>query len=113
MFHFSPDGSVENGEVRFQMKATDDLKTSRGMIRCRVRTADVYYWYWEDSPFVLVVYDANKDRAFWLHLRPYVDDHPGLLESDQYTITMRIPITNKATLRAVDQWRELSLGNAR
>lgn len=113
MFHFSPDGSVENGEVRFQMKATDDLKTSRGMIRCRVRTADVYYWYWEDSPFVLVVYDANKDRAFWLHLRTYVDDHPGLLESDQNTITMRISIPNKATLRAVDQWRELSLGNAR
>ena len=78
-----------------------------------ITSADVHYWYWEDAPFVLVVYDANKDRAFWLHLRSYVDDHPGLIASGQNTVTMRIPITNKATLRAVDQWRDLSLDNAR
>lgn len=113
MFHFSSDGSVENGEVRFQVKATDNLKTDRGIIRCRVRTGDVHYWYWEDPPFVLVVYDAEKGRAFWLHLRGYIDDHPGLLELDQETLTMRVPITNKVTLRAVDQWRQLSLDNAR
>jgi len=113
MFHFSPDGSVENGEVRFQVKATDNLKTDRGIIRCRVTTGDVHYWYWEDPPFVLVVYDAEKGRAFWLQLRGYIDDHPGLLELDQETITMRVPITNKVTLRAVDQWRQLSLDNAR
>jgi hypothetical protein len=113
MFHFAPDGSVENGEVRFQVKATDDLKVSRGIIRCRVETADVHYWYWEDSPFVLVVYDAKNDRAYWLYLRAYVDKHPRLLESDQSTVTVRIPMRNKVTLRAVDNWRELSLATAR
>ena len=45
MFHFSSDGSVENGEIRFQVKATDDLKTTREMVRCRLETADVHYWY--------------------------------------------------------------------
>jgi len=113
MFHFSGDGSVENGEVRFQVKATDDLKTNRGIIRCRVKAADVHYWYWEDSPFVLVVYDAKEDRAFWLHLRAYIDDHPRLVESEQSTVTVRIPMGNRVTLRAVDRWRELSLATAR
>lgn len=80
---------VQNGEVRFQVKATDNLRVNRGMVRCRVRTGDLHYWYWEDPPFVLVVYDAEKGRGFWLHLRGYIDDHPGLLESDQETITMR------------------------
>jgi hypothetical protein len=113
MFHFSPDGSVENGDVRFQVKATDDLKVNRGMIPCRLETADVHYWYWEDSPFALVVYDAKKDRAFWLYLRAYVDDHPRILESERRTVAVRIPIGNKVTLRAIDQWRDLSLANAR
>ena len=113
MFHFSPDGSVENGEVRFQVKATDHVKTTRETIRCRVSTADVHYWYWEDSPFVLVVYDAKTEGAFWLHLRSYVDGHPRILASGQNTVTVRIPITNKVTLRAVDRWRDLSLSSAR
>ena len=62
---------------------------------------------------MLVVYDAKKDCAFWLYLRSYLDDHPHLLESEQNTVTVRIPMTNKVTLRAVDQWRELSLANVR
>ncbi len=59
MFHFSPDGQIENGEVRFQVKATNNLNIADVTIRCRVETADLHYWYWDEFPFVLVVYDAR------------------------------------------------------
>ena len=55
MFHFSPDGQIENGEVRFQIKATNHLNIADDIIRRRVEIADLHYWYWDEFPFVLIV----------------------------------------------------------
>lgn len=109
MFHFSPDEQIENGEVRFQVKATDNLNIAGDTIRCRVETADLHYWYWDEFPFVLVVYDAQRHRAFWLDVQSYVEQHPQALSPGRKTVTVKIPVANSVNLRAVDRWREWSL----
>jgi hypothetical protein len=111
MFHHNQRGEVENGEVRFQLKATNNLSTSRDgkWISRRVAVRDLRYWYWEFFPVVLVVYEAKGHRAFWLHIQDYIDQVPGLMETAAATVTLRIPTRNKLNLHAIDHFRELSL----
>lgn len=53
MFHFSPTtGEIENGEVRFQLKATDRLETRHGGALCTtVEVSHLHYWYWEAQKY--------------------------------------------------------------
>ena len=111
MFHHNERGEVGNGEVRFQLKAMRKLTTSHDgtWISLRVETKDLRYWYFELFPVVIVVYQREKHRGFWLHIQEYLDRNPGVMESDASTATLRIPIHNKLDVRAIDRFRELSL----
>lgn len=111
MFHHDQQGRVENGEVRFQLKAVHVLKVSRdgAWIPQRVESRDMRYWNFELFPVVIVVYDAGKNCAYWLHLQEYVDHHRALMESDADRVTLRIPIRNRLNSRAIDHFRRLSL----
>ena len=44
MFHFAENGEVENGEIRFQLKSTDNLKTIHGgtTITYPIKTGDLH-----------------------------------------------------------------------
>ncbi len=110
MLHFSPETrEIENGWVEFQVKATDNLKIiDHGKsVACTVEMAHVHYWYWQvDHPFILVLYDAKKHRAFWIDMQAYVDENTP---RGGKTWTVRIPTRNKLTLTAVDRFRTMSL----
>ncbi len=41
-------------------------------------------WYFEFYPVVLVVFDAERSRAFWLHVQDYIDRKPTILESEPH-----------------------------
>ena len=58
---------------------------------------------------VIVVYQPEKHRGFWLHLQEYLDRNNSVMELDASTVTLRIPIHNKLDVRAIDRFRELSL----
>lgn len=111
MFHHNERGEVENGEVRFQLKATRKLRISRdgGWIRQAIQIRDIRYWYFEPYPVILVVYDAAADRAFWRHVQEFVDRNPTLMESTAESVTLRIPVRNIINLRAIDRFQTLSL----
>lgn len=110
MLHFSPNTrEVENGWIEFQVKATDDLKFVEGgkSVACTVEMAHIHYWYWETAhPFILVLYDVRKHRAFWIDIQCYIDEH-GI--EDRQTLTVRIPVKNRLTVRAIDLFRKKSL----
>jgi hypothetical protein len=111
MFHHNPKGEIENGEVRFQLKAKEQVAVSRDgtWISQRVEIKDLRYWYYELYPVILVVYDAGRNRAVWLHVQQYVSEHPAIMESDAETATIRIPAKNTLTVQAIDRFRNLSL----
>jgi hypothetical protein len=114
MLHFSPNTrEVENGWVEFQVKATDKLRMIDGgrSVACPVEAAHVHYWLWEIAhPFILVLYDAQKHRAFWVDIETYFNTHQV---EDSTSITIRIPSRNKLTVSAVDRFREFSLARYR
>ena len=111
MFHHNQRGEAENGEVRFQLKATDNLPSSRDgqWISQRVGIRDLRSWYFEPYPVVIVVYDAVRNRGYWLHVQDYVDRNPALMDSEKESATLRIPIRNTLNLHAIDRIGKLSL----
>lgn len=110
MVHFSPETrEIENGWVEFQVKSTDtpNFLDDGKSIACVVEMAHLHFWYWEVAhPFILVLYDVDRHRAFWIDVQAYVDEH---IFDDRDTVTLRIPTQNRLTLRAIDRFRGLSL----
>jgi hypothetical protein len=68
---FDASGEVEPGLVLLQLKATDHLKVvSAGrLIAERLERRDLLAWLKEPMPVILVVYDAQADKAYWLHIQ--------------------------------------------
>lgn len=118
--HHPDTTEVETGQIDFQLKATDDLRIVNGgsSIPCTVEMAHLHFWYHQlFHPFILVLYDARKHRAFWLDVQSYVEDHAdevgGAVENESATITVRIPIANKLTVTAIDRLRDSLLARTK
>lgn len=111
MFHFAEDGTIENGEVRFQLKAADGLNLiKRGtVISYPIKTGALHYWGMEIYPFVLVLFDAKAEAAFWLHIQEYVELHPASVNSDKESVNVHIPVSNRLTVETVELFRHKSL----
>lgn len=117
MRHFAPDSrEIENGWVEFQVKATDHLTfvDNQQSVICTVEMSHLHYWYWEvHCPLVLVLYDAQRNRAFWLDVQDFVDTERIPARAAGETLTLRIPTANKLTLQAIDRFRKMSLARMR
>lgn len=111
MFHFADDGTIENGEVRFQLKASDALKRIKqgSVITVSISTRDLHYWQLEIYPFILVAFEAKTDTAYWLHIQNYVSLRPDCLDPDREMVQVHIPAGNKLTADSVAGFRHLSL----
>jgi len=116
MHHWSPaTREPERGFIEFQVKATDHLKfvDNNQSVTCRVTLSDLHYWiHIIESPVVVVLYDAEKHRGFWLDVQHYIEQGRDL-EEDQDEAVIRIPVENKLTLRAIDRFRDLSMERIR
>lgn len=116
MHHWSPEtGRPERGFVEFQVKATDHLTyvDNENSVTCRVTLSDLHYWiYIIESPVVLVLYDARKHQGFWVDIQHYIENAQTFQE-DQDGATIRIPVANRLTVRAIDQFREMSMERIR
>jgi hypothetical protein len=107
MVTFDRSGELENGDVRFQIKATDSPRfvASGKSIAVRLEWRDMIYWLNEPMPVILVIYDARSDRAWWSHLNESLREtgDPKMAA----THTLRIPLTNLLDTRAVRRFRKL------
>jgi hypothetical protein len=108
MTTFSRRGEIENGDVRMQIKATDSLRIVSGgrMIAVRVQWRDMTYWLNHPLPVMLVIYDAHRDRAWWMHLNDGLRKEGRKLKIGGST-TLRVPLTNILDPQAVRYFRDL------
>ncbi|MEX2174417.1 MAG: DUF4365 domain-containing protein [Pirellulaceae bacterium] len=112
MFHFDAKGRIENGEVRFQLKATDNLNTIQGgrIVACTIDLGDLDYWSGElGYPFILVVFDARQTRAYWLNVQDYMTQNSEKIDFDNQRVNVHIPASNELTVETIDLFRSQSL----
>lgn len=110
MWPHGADGIYENGEVKFQVKATDALKVlaDGGTISLSLDAQDLDHWMGEIAPVVVVVYDAQTDRAYWLDVKAYGRGQGWRQGSfTTRTLTVRIPMSNRVNRRAIRRIRNL------
>lgn len=110
MFHHNDRGEIENGEVRFQLKATEHLPEGDAeFVPRQIDMKDLRYWYFEPYPFILMLDEATRNIGLWLHIQNYVAMNPQIMDSGADSVTLRIPSSNKLTLNTIDRFRRLSL----
>ncbi len=111
MFHYAESGEIENGEIRFQLKASKSLKLIKNgeFISMPIATGDLHYWSLEFYPFILVLYEETTNCAYWLHIQPYVNKVPDCLDPDKKTFNVHVPVANKLTVSSIDKFRRLSM----
>jgi hypothetical protein len=58
---------------RTRLKATDSLSllSDQQTIALKVKRADLELWLREPMPYILVLYDAQQEVAYWLYLQAY------------------------------------------
>lgn len=100
-------GEVENGRIAFQLKATNALKRSTDgkVILVRLEWRDLLFWLNELPPVILVLYDAQDDRAFWLYMQEYFRQQRWAKRAGKATtVTVHIPTENVLDEAAVRQF---------
>jgi Domain of unknown function (DUF4365) len=104
MTSFNAQGEIEGGHVYLQVKATDNLPllADEKTISWVVSRRDLLLWLPEDYPVILVVYDARRDRGYWLDMQAYFRgySHADLFLVGQ-TINVHLPATNRLGRRSV------------
>jgi hypothetical protein len=97
LFTYNSSGELENGSILLQVKATDHLRihTRRQAISFPLESSDLRLWLGEQMPVILVIYDAQAERAYWLDVQTYFarerssDIIPGLGAR-----TVHLPLAN-------------------
>jgi hypothetical protein len=104
---FNQKGEPQNGRVLFQLKATDRLKLidNGRAIAVRLDARDVSAWRDEPMPIILVMYDAQADAAYWLHVQGYFGGPRRRPSSRQgATATVRLPRAQMVDESAIRQF---------
>jgi hypothetical protein len=94
---YDSNGYPENGSIRIQVKATDHLKVlgDRRTISFYLDVRDVRHWQDEIMPVILVVYDAQKDKAYWLYIQRFFGKLRKLpFNKAQRKIAVSLPLRN-------------------
>jgi hypothetical protein len=113
LFTYNNDGEIESGYISLQLKATDDLRVSRRLghtIPFVLKRADLEAWLYAAMPFILVVYDAKNDKAYWLYVQDYFETMPGFdLTSVGKTLTVHLPmesVLDASAIRSFARFRD-------
>lgn len=111
MATYDDTGEVEPGGVYIQVKATDRLPLPAGgkTISWSISRRDLKLWLAETYPVILVVYDGQTDKAYWIDVQACLADRPPPhLFTGSDTISFHIPLKNRfnpRAIRAIARWK--------
>lgn len=73
LFTYDINGEIEPGQVYIQLKATDHLTVLQDQqtLAYPVKRSDLTLWLDEPMPYILILYDAQAEVAYWLYVQAY------------------------------------------
>jgi len=105
---YDKSGEIENGFVLVQLKATDKLPLIKNgtVISFPVDRRDLDLWLNEFYPVILVVYDAQKKKGYWLYVQEYFKLQPRFsIEKVKSYVNVHIPVENKISKGAMTKFK--------
>jgi hypothetical protein len=108
MFTHDERGYAEAGVVFLQLKASETWKESGKHYPFDLDVRDYNLWMLGDTPVFLVLFDATRRKAYWLHVQAYFrTDARRRPKRGAKTVRVRVPRRQVISRRAVAKMREL------
>jgi hypothetical protein len=106
LYTFDKRGYLQSGVVWIQVKATDKPKRTQdgSAVLARIQRRDVLAWIADVYPVILVLYDAQRDRAYWISVQSYFAGAQAFGKLKGQTITVPIPTVNVLNERAIREF---------
>jgi hypothetical protein len=108
LYTFDEEGYAEPGLVGLQLKAAEALQADDGNYVFDLDTRDYNLWMLEMWPVVLVLFDASRKRAYWLHIQGYFREKVAHQQKKgAKTVRVRVPKRQVVNRRAIAKMRDL------
>jgi hypothetical protein len=114
---FNDDGEIESGSILVQLKSTDKVKLNEKKetsIIFDLSIRDLELWLSGRETMLLVVFDAQLERAFFVELKDYFIQNREALQNVRKFIRIFIPhknIFNASMLKRLRATKNLDNGN--
>lgn len=106
---FDENGYAEAGDIRIQLKASDNFRFSSNgaLIRFQIESKHYRLWKKQPMPVFLILYDAKVKKAYWLYLQEFFGAGLGRRpKKGAAKMTVHVPVKNKFSARTVDYMRQ-------
>jgi hypothetical protein len=111
MWTFDGRGYVEPGSVLIQIKAAEVLPTVGEEYTFDADVRDYNLWMREETPVILILYEATRRRAYWLFIQDYFASVSARRpRGESKTIRVRVPKSQTLTRRSIDAIRNFKNG---
>ena len=108
LFTFDEQGYAEPGLVSLQLKATENLPAVGGNYVFDLDIRDYNRWTRETWPVILILFDASRRRAFWLHVQRYFRENVARRpKKSAKKVRVRVPKRQVVNRRAIAKMRDL------
>ena len=91
---FSENGEVENTQIHIQLKSTDRMKytADKQFFACDVSKRDLELWCFSDITVILVLYDAQKEIAYYMDVLEFYKKDGIDLDKIRKFVRLKIPV---------------------
>lgn len=108
LFTFDERGYTETGSALLQLKASESLELSGTGYVFQLDIRDYNLWMMERMPVFLVLFDAGRRRAYWLHIQGYFQTDPVRRPGSRVkSVRVRVPKHQVVNQRAIARMREI------
>jgi hypothetical protein len=108
LFSYDAEGFAEPGVALLQLKASEALKQSGDNYVFDLDVRDYNLWKVETAPVFLILFDATRRRAYWLHLQHYFrSDSARQPKKGAQTVRVSVPKRQVISRRGVARMREI------
>ena len=108
IFTYDSRGEIENGNIFFQLKATDhvDRYKKKREFSFRISKKDIDLWQREPFPVYLILFDTKSETAYWLYLQEYLQSK-GIAAANmsRNSLAVRISASQIVDKKSVRTWR--------
>jgi hypothetical protein len=108
LFTYDERGYIEPDSVYFQLKAAESLAAVGSAYVFDLDIRDYNLWMLEKMPVILILFDATRRRAYWLHVQGYFrEDMARRPRKGAKTVRVRVPEGRVVNRRAIALIRDL------